>query len=299
MFLLAWPLAEFGWVLTVYQRGIVGMKRVLEFLTAEPSVRETERTRPGLERIEGAIRFEDVDFAYDGRTILHNVTFEASPGQTIAIVGPTGSGKSSIITLLVREHDPLRGRVFIDGMDVREIPLRVLRSQIGYVPQDTFLFSDTIRANLTFGRPDAEASEIEYAADVAQFKDTAEQFPEGYDTLLGERGVNLSGGQKQRLAIARAVVRDPRILILDDALSSVDTQTEEHILRRLKHVMATRTSVIISHRVSTVRHADLILVLNNGRIVERGTHDTLVQQDGIYANMYERQLLEDELEERA
>lgn len=298
MFLLAWPLAEFGWVLTLYQRGIVGMKRVLEYLTAEPRVRCSDDAARAIERIDGAIRFENVDFAFDGRTVLHDVTFEVSPGKTLAIVGPTGSGKSSIISLMLREYDPSRGRVLLDGIDLREIPLRVLRAQTGYVPQDTFLFSDTIRANLTFGRPEATAAEIDYAAEVAQFRETVAQLPEGYDTLLGERGVNLSGGQKQRLAIARAVIRDPRILILDDALSSVDTQTEERILRRLKHVMATRTSVLISHRVSTVRHADQILVVKDGRIVERGTHESLVQQAGIYADMYERQLLEDELEER-
>ena len=189
--------------------------------------------------------------------------------------------------------------MLVDGVNAREIPLHVLRGAIGCVPQDTFLFSDSIRENLTFGRPGASEEQVERAAEVAQFNKAIEDLPNGYDTLLGERGVNLSGGQKQRLAIARAVIRDPRILVLDDALSSVDTHTEEEILARLKQIMATRTSIIISHRVSTVRHADQILVLRDGRIIERGIHDDLVAFGGVYADMYQRQLLEDELEEEA
>lgn len=297
MLLLAWPLADFGWVLTLYQRGAVSMNRIAEHLTLTPSIRDTDETDMTIERVEGRIRFEGVSFAYDTRNALDKVDFHIEPGHTLAIVGPTGSGKSTIVSLLTREYDPTEGRVLIDEHDVRRIPLRVLRGAIGHVPQDTFLFSDTIRENMTLGRPGASDTEVAHAADVAQLHDTICALPNGYETLLGERGVNLSGGQKQRLAIARAVVRDPEILILDDALSSVDTHTEEEILRRLKRVMVNRTSVIISHRVSTVRHADQIIVMDQGRIVERGTHEQLVAQRGLYAEMYERQLLEDALEE--
>ena len=297
MLMLMWPLAEFGWILTLYQRGSVGMKRINEIFAEIPSIRDTAETRPDAVIQAGSVRFEQVSSAYGDHTVLHDIDFEAPAGKTLAIVGPTGSGKTSIVNLLTREQAPVSGRILIDGLDVRTIPLHVLRSAIGYVPQDTFLFSDTIRANLTFGRADASEASMAYACSVAQFEETLRELPDGYATLLGERGVNLSGGQKQRLAIARAVICDPKILVLDDALSSVDTHTEEQILRQLKEVMASRTSVIISHRISTIQHADLILVLQDGRIVERGTHDELVAREGLYAAMYERQLLEDELEQ--
>jgi len=299
LLLLAWPLAEFGWVMTLYQRGVVSMKRIIEYLNREPAIRDSAETDYGKSAIHGAVRFDGVGLSYDGRVALSDISFDVEQGQTVAIVGPTGSGKSSIVSLLTREYEPTNGSIHIDGHDIRRFPLQTLRSGIAYVPQDTFLFSDTIRANLTFGRPGASQEEIEYAADAAQLTETIDRLANGYDTLLGERGVNLSGGQKQRLAIARAVVLDGAILILDDALSSVDTHTEEQILSRLKNVMQHRTSVIISHRVSTVRHADLILVLEGGRIIERGAHDALLLLDGHYAEMYERQLLEDELETTA
>jgi ATP-binding cassette subfamily B protein len=299
MFLLAWPLADFGWVLTLYQRGAVSMNRVADHLTLMPSIRDTDETDHNISTIEGSIQLDNVSFSYGGRDALQGVSLHVEPGRTLAIVGPTGSGKTTVVSLLTREYDPTQGRVLVDGIDTRLIPLQVLRSSIGHVPQDTFLFSESIRDNLTVGRPGASDSEIERAVDVAQLTDTIRSLPDGYDTLLGERGVNLSGGQKQRLTIARAVLRDPRILILDDALSSVDTHTEEEILHQLKQVMTRRTSVIISHRVSTVRHADQIVVLDNGRVVERGTHDELAARAGLYAEMYERQLLEDALEEDA
>ena len=306
MLMLVWPLAEFGWILTLYQRGAVGMRRINEILAEIPAIRDGENTQREFEIERGGIRFEKVSFAYrhtkeggvsiEPAPVLHDVSFEVPSGKTVAIVGPTGSGKSTIVSLLTREYDPTAGRILVDGCDLRRIPVRALRRAVGFVPQDTFLFSDTIRTNITFGVPDAAQEQIEHACDAARFAETIDALPGRYETLLGERGVNLSGGQKQRLAIARALICDPKILILDDALSSVDTHTEEEILQRLKQAMATRTSVIISHRVSTIRHADLILVVDDGRIVEQGTHDELVTRGGLYAGMYQRQLLEEELE---
>ncbi|MCP4644756.1 MAG: ABC transporter ATP-binding protein [bacterium] len=297
LLMLTWPIAQFGWILTLYQRGAVGMNRILEIFAEDPTIRDDEHTRHDITSLKGGIRFDDVTFAYADRPVLHGISFAVDPGQTVAIVGPTGSGKSTLVSLLTREYDPASGRVWLDEVDARYVPLQVVRQSIGYVPQDTFLFSDTVRENITFGRPGAAQTDIVAAAEVAQFTETVADMPNGYDTLLGERGVNLSGGQKQRLTIARAVIRDPNVLILDDALSSVDTHTEEEILLRLKEFMTARTSVIISHRISTVRHADLILVLKEGQIVERGIHDDLVRERGLYAEMYERQRLEDALEE--
>ncbi len=307
MLILIWPLAEFGWILTLYQRGAVGMRRISEILDEKPSIYDTDDTERSFVVSGGCVRFENVSFDYhhtkEGSAavepvrVLRDISFEVPAGRTAAIVGPTGSGKSSIISLITREYDPTSGRITIDGCDLRRIPLRELRDAIGFVPQDTFLFSDTIRANVTFGASEASQERIDNACDIAQFTETIEGMPERYETLLGERGVNLSGGQKQRLAIARAVIREPRILLLDDALSSVDTQTEERILQRLKVVMAARTSIIISHRISTIRHADAIFVISDGRIEDRGSHDELVARGGLYADMYQRQLLEEELEQ--
>lgn len=297
LMMLAWPLAQFGWVLTLYQRGAAGMNRINEVFAEVPSIRDDENTRQDLAAIEGAVAFDHVAFGYGEQPVLQDVRFDIPAGRTVAIVGPTGSGKSSIVSLITREYDPTSGRVLIDGVDARRVPVALLRQSIGYVPQDTFLFSDTIRANLSLGGADVPEEAMRQACEVAQFQETVEGLDHGLDTLLGERGVNLSGGQKQRLAIARAIVRDPKILVLDDALSSVDTHTEERILQGLKGVTATRTSIIISHRVSTVRHADEILVIDGGRIVERGPHEELLGLGGLYALMYARQQLEDELEE--
>ncbi len=297
MLMLLWPLVEFGWIMTLYQRGIVGMARMNEIFREKPTVRDDENTLTDFKVERGGIRFEDVSFSYDSRPVLHNLDFAIRPGQTVAIVGPTGSGKSTIVSLIMREYDVAAGAVCVDDTDVRRMPLRELRNAIGYVPQDTFLFSESIRDNITFGNPDATEEQLRYACEVAQLTETLDLLPHGIDTLLGERGVNLSGGQKQRVAIARAVIADPKILILDDALSSVDTQTEERILQRLRTVMAQRTSIIISHRISTVRDADLVLAVQDGRIVERGSHESLLALRGLYADLYERQLLEQELEQ--
>ncbi len=297
LMMLAWPLIEFGWVITLYQRGAVGMERISQILTEPTSIDDRAVSGDSRTAIHGRIEFRDVAFAYaGGAPVLEDISFSISPGETLAVLGPTGSGKSSLVSLMVREYDPTDGTVLVDGIDARTIPLGALRAAIGYVPQDTFLFSNTIRNNLTIGRPDAPEDAITQACTIAQFSETVARLENGLETLLGERGINLSGGQKQRLSIARALVREPAILLLDDALSAVDTHTEEEILQQLKGFMAERTSVIISHRVSTVRHADQILVLDEGRIVERGRHAELLESGGLYARMHERQQLEEELE---
>jgi len=295
--MLAWPLAQFGWVLTLYQRGAVSMNRISEILNTKPEICDGAQTQEAAAVTRGGIRFEDVSFAYNGIEVLRDIDFEIPPGRTVAIVGPTGSGKTTLMALLTREYDPTQGRILIDGQDLRIIPLEQLRRAIGYVPQDTFIFSESIRENLRLGRPEADDAALRRACDTAQFTEALDETPAGLDTLLGERGINLSGGQKQRLTLARAILCDPIVLILDDALSSVDTHTEERILEGLRDVMATRTSIIISHRVSTVRQADQILVVDDGRIVERGQHEDLLSLNGIYAQMHRRQLLEAALEE--
>ena len=304
--MLAWPMIAFGWVTNLLQRGLASWKRMLEVFDAIPSIQDPlVPLALGTGAAEGAIEFRDLSFAYGGRVVLDRVSARIEPGQTVAIVGPTGSGKSTLLNLLARLHDPPPNTVFVGGRDVREVSLASLRGAIGFVPQEPFLFSDTIAENIAFGlrargsaAPGGEAAEraaIEAAASVARLDKDLPDFPRGYDTIVGERGITLSGGQKQRTAIARAVILDPSILILDDAFSAVDTYTEEEILGRLRQVMEARTSLIVSHRISTVRDADQILVLDRGRIVERGHHDELVAHDGLYAALYRKQLLEEEL----
>jgi len=294
---LTWPMIGLGWAFTLFQQGAASWTRIEEVLSYSPSIADLPASRP-VATLDGAIEFRGAGLDYGSGPALQGIDLRMEAGQTVAIVGATGAGKTTMVNLIPRIFEATAGVVLIDGIDVRDIPLEVLRRDVAYVPQETFLFSETLAENVAFGVEGATRASIEAAADVAQLSKDVEGFPLGYDTMVGERGVTLSGGQKQRTAIARAVLKDPKILILDDALSSVDTNTEEEILHRLRGVMARRTSLIISHRVSTVRDADLIVVLEAGRIVERGTHDELVALGGRYGAMYRRQLLTEELQEQ-
>ena len=295
--MLSWPMIAFGWVTNLLQRGMASWKRMLEVLERVPAIRDEDPRLKPAATVRGEIEFRNLTFAHGDRVVLRNISAIIPAGTTTAIVGATGSGKSTLLHLLPRLYDPPPGTVFLDGVDIREIPLDTLRGAIGFVPQEPFLFGATIAENIAFGaRGDQDARErVEEAARVARLDKDVADFPNGYDTVVGERGITLSGGQKQRTAIARALVVDPKILVLDDALSAVDTYTEEEILGRLSGVMRQRTSLIVSHRISTVRGADQILVLEGGEIVERGTHDELVKARGLYAELYRKQLLEEEL----
>lgn len=291
---LAWPMIALGWTVTLYQQGSASMARIAEVLHREPAIQSPART--AATSVHGDLRFDNVGVRYGDRWIVRNVSFHVPAGRSLAIVGATGAGKTTLVNLISRVQDPTEGQVLIDGHAVSELPLDVLRSSVGYVPQDTFLFSVPLRENVGFGRENVSEEQFESALVVSQLVNDLPQFPQGVDTLLGERGVTLSGGQKQRTAIARAVLRDPRILVLDDALSSVDTHTAAEILRHLRDVMEGRTTIIIAQRIATVKDADEVVVIDQGTIVERGTHADLIRQDGLYAAMYRRELLQQELE---
>jgi ATP-binding cassette subfamily B multidrug efflux pump len=299
--MLSWPMIAFGWVTNILQRGLASWKRMLEVLDAPADIDDRHVTPAGRALVpQGRIEFRHLTFRYPGHesAVLEDVSLTIEAGSTTAFVGATGSGKSTLISLLARLHEPPAGTVFLDGVDVREIPLATLRGALGFVPQEPFLFSDTIAENVAFGvRPDPAARDerVRAAAGVARLDADVAGFPKAYETMVGERGITLSGGQKQRTALARALMTDPRVLVLDDALSAVDTYTEEEILRRLREVMRQRTSLLVSHRISTVRAADQIVVLDRGRVAERGRHDELVMRGGLYADLYRKQLLEEEL----
>jgi len=309
---LTWPIIALGWVINIFQRGTASLGRIANILAEKPEVTDAAVPAVGVpQEVQGEIEFRNLNFRY-GRTlrseeaaqsgaqandaVLRGVSLKVPAGTSLAIVGPTGSGKSTLVSLIPRIYEAEPGSVLIDGRPVREFPLEVLRRNIGFVPQETFLFSDTIRENIAFGAQSATDDDIRRVAEAASIAADIESFPDGYNTVVGERGLTLSGGQKQRTAIARALIRNPRILVLDDALASVDTQTEDRILNHLREIMRGRTTIFISHRVSTVRNADRIAVLRDGEIVEYGTHDELLTLNGYYTELHERQLLEEELE---
>jgi len=295
--LMTWPVASLGFVISLIQRAAASTERLFEILDTPPDIQDTEHTRQDIQSIQGEIAFKNVYFKYqpEQEWILQDITFTVPRGTMLGIVGRTGAGKTTLVEMIPRLIEPTQGMVCIDKRDVREIPLRVLRRFIGYVPQEVFLFSDTLGNNIAFGTLDADEEEIVRVAFEAELLENVKYFPDGFDTRVGERGIMLSGGQKQRASIARALIRKPAILILDDALSAVDTQTEARILEHLRAYRGKCTLVIVSHRISAVQEADQIIVLDRGRIVERGTHQQLLKQKGLYAALYEKQLLEEEL----
>ena len=296
MVMLTWPIIALGWVINITQRGTASVVRLNQIFAEKPEINDVAaRPATDLGPIRGEIEFRDLNFNYNGTHVLKNVNLRIPAGTSLAVVGPTGAGKSTLVNLIPRIYDAAPGTVLVDGRPIQEYPLAELRRSIGFVPQETFLFSDSIRDNIAFGAEDASTSDVRTAAEAASIAGDIEEFPEQYETAVGERGITLSGGQKQRTAIARALLRDPRILVLDDALSSVDTHTEEKILSRLREIMQGRTTIFISHRVSTVRNADRIAVLHGGSIVELGTHEELIARSGYYTDLYNKQLLEEEL----
>jgi ATP-binding cassette subfamily B protein len=292
--MLNWPMIAVGWVTNLFERGEASMGRILALLEAKVDIFDSDPAPVG--EISGEVEFRNLTFSYGGAPVLKNVSLKARAGTTVAIVGPTGSGKSTLASLIPRLYEAPPGSLFVDGREVAAIPLETLRRAVGFVPQESFLFSDTIAENIAFGLPEDSAERVRWAAEVSQLAKDIEDFPKGYETFVGERGITLSGGQKQRTSLARAIAKDPRILILDDSLASVDTDTEEAILKGLKDVRKGRTTFIVAHRVSTVKDADEIVVLKDGAIVERGTHETLVAEGGFYADLHRRQLLEEEME---
>lgn len=294
--MLVWPMIAFGWVVNIMQRGTASLKRINQILEERPAIAEPPAPRPLPEPLEGEIQFCDVVVRYPAGPAINGINLRIPGGSTVAIVGHTGSGKSTLVQLIARLMDPTEGAVLLDGIDLRELSPAALRRQIGFVPQETFLFSATLADNIAFGVEEASEEQVRWAAELAGLGPDVALFPQGYRTMVGERGITLSGGQKQRTAIARAILREPKILILDDALSSVDTLTEDRILSQLAGLMRGRTTILISHRVSTVRNADRIFVIERGQIAEEGTHSELLALGGYYADLYQKQLLEEELE---
>ena len=298
LMMLVRPMITLGFIVNTFERGAASMGRMNAILNEKPEIYDGENVKWNIKSIEGEIEFRNLNFAYpDGPPVLKNINLKVARGSTLAIVGGTGSGKSTLVTLISRIRQAERGTVFIDGVDIQDIPLNVLRSNIGVVEQEPFLFSDYLRNNIAYGVEASNEEEIRDAAHTADLLAQIEEFPEGLETLLGERGATISGGQRQRSALARAILIKPKILILDDAFANVDTQTEDTILSRLAALMKDRTTILISHRISTVKNADQVIVLNEGSIVETGTHEQLLARNGIYAGIYETQLLQEELEE--
>ena len=297
--ILIWPMIAFGWVLNIIQQGEASMKRLNKIFSEPNEIEDSNHTQVSISEMKGDIEFKNVSFKYAEHLplILDNISLKIPKGTTLAIVGQTGSGKTSFINLIPRLYDVTSGEVLIDGIDVRKIPLDILRTNIGLVPQESFLFSDTAANNISYGLRETDKDKVIAASKIAAFDKDVNSFPQAYETMVGERGITFSGGQKQRASIARALAIDPKILILDDSFSAVDTHTEEEILTNLKSFMKDRTSIIISHRISTVKDSDMIIVLHNGKIAEQGKHDELVAKEGIYADLHYKQLLEKELEE--
>ncbi len=297
LILLVRPMIRLGFVVNAFERGAASMERISKILDEQPEIYDGVNARHGIEAIQGGIEFRNLSFSYpDGTPVLKNINLKVDRGQTVAIVGPTGCGKTTLVNLIPRLYEADRGTIFIDGVDVQDIPLHVLRSNIGVVEQEPFLFSGTLRNNIAYGAENAGGAEVNGVVRIADLQEQMEEFPDGLDTYLGERGITISGGQRQRTALARAIAIHPKILILDSAFANVDTHTEDTILNRLKEVMENRTTIVISHRISTVKSADLIIVMKNGEIVERGTHDTLLKRNGIYTGIYDKQLLQEELD---
>ncbi len=295
---LTWPMIAFGWVVNLFQQGAASMQRINEVMDHAPLIASPILIQaPQSTHLTGEIEFRHVSFSYGEHEVLHDINIRVQAGSSLAIVGPTGSGKSTLVNLLPRLFDTTQGQVVLDGVDVRDLQLDIVRREIGYVPQETFLFSVPLTENIAFGVESLSEEQIQHALEMSQLAKDVVDFPEGIATMIGERGVTLSGGQKQRATLARAIAKNPAILVLDDAMSSVDTHTEAEILRHLRDVMQGRTTIVISHRCSTVKNLDHIVVLDEGRIVEEGTHSSLVQQRGIYAEMYRRQLIGEELED--